>query len=83
MPPSPQENDMPSIAVIYLAIMLGNNGWRYHDAVIFDKMADCQAAAQRINDEAFESEGVPFKPEKEAREWETRCFAFKAVSLGP
>jgi len=65
---------MPGIVVLYLMIMLGNHGWRYHDAVIFDKMADCQAAAQRINDETFESEGVPFKPEKEIRPWETRCF---------
>jgi hypothetical protein len=42
-------------------------------------MADCQAAAQRINDEQFETEGVPFKPGKETREWETRCIAFKKV----
>lgn len=74
---------MPGIVVIYLAIMLGNHGWRYHDAVIFDEMAACQAAAQRINDEQFESEGVPFKPGKEIREWETRCFAFQAVSPAP
>jgi hypothetical protein len=57
---------MLGTVVIYLMVLLGNNGWRLHDAVIFDKMADCQAAAQRINDEAFESEGGPFKPGEEA-----------------